>query len=346
MNKSVVVVSGTDYGDPMSALVFPRRGAEAPCGWAEPPLRGFRGPPVCDAECSPRDGCDDGDGDDERTAAKTLRGRLLRVLSCELQYGPLNCDFAWKQGNGPVLDEVNLPLVTACGLNMPSPDSVVPERAAAGVWTWAEGHPPSLDPVSPPSPSPSPPSPSPPPPAKRQGWLRRLLSWIRGHIFSFHRQHRGLTLVLRFPWPPHPRPPSPPPPPPRRRRALCGALTAADGRWRARNCTDALPTACRNGRVVVGGGSGESKEESLWLLPPAGALPPQRGECGGSGGKKEEKISSSSSSPPPPSGFLWEAPRTPVENAALAEQLRALGFEAAWLPVSEPDWELAFPTQV
>jgi len=313
MNKSVIVVSGTDYGEPMSALVFPRRGGEAPCGWAEPPLKGFRGPPLCDAECSARDGCY-GDGDNEDSGvkrARTLRGRLLRVLSCELQYGPLNCDFAWKSGNGPVLDEVTLPLVTACGLNMPSPDSVVPARAAAGIWAWAEGHPP-LGP--PPEPSPRPPSPSPPsppPPAKRQGWLRRLLSWIRGRLFfsSKRHHHRGLTLV-RFPWPPHPRPPSPPSP--RRRRVLCGALTAFDGRWRARNCTDALPTACRNGRVVVGGGSGESNA-SLWLLPPAGALPPQRGECGGSKEKEEEETLSSSSSIslPPPSGFLWEAPRTP-----------------------------------
>lgn len=92
-----------------------------------------------------------------------------------------------------------------------------------------------------------------------------------------------------------------------------------------------------------GGGSGEEPEPLLWLLPPAGALPPQRGECGGSGG---EDSSSSFSAPPAPTGFLWEAPRTPVENAALASRLLELGFEAAWLPVSEPDWELAFPEQV
>jgi hypothetical protein len=35
-----------------------------------------------------------------------------------------------------------------------------------------------------------------------------------------------------------------------------------------------------------------------------------------------------------------------VENAALASQLLQLGFEAAWLPVSEPDWELAFPADL
>jgi len=87
----------------------------------------------------------------------------------------------------------------------------------------------------------------------------------------------------------------------------------------------------------------------LWLLPPAGALPPQRGECGGGGGGGRGGglfSPSPPSAPPPPSGFLWEAPRTPVENAALASQLLQLGFEAAWLPVSEPDWELAFPADL
>ena len=364
MNKSIIVVSGTDYGEAMSSLVFPRKGENAPCGWAEPALAGFRGAPLCDAECSARDGCDDGGGEGQDRRARTLQGRILRVLSCELQYGPLNCDLTWKQDNDPVLDEVNIPLVTSCGLNMPSPDTVSPLRAAAGVWTWAEGHPPLVPgsdpdspPDSPPPPEPSPPPPPPRPPEKRGSWPRRLLSWIRDHIlFSRHRGGKqggggGATALLRFPWPPRPRPrPSPPPPPapvpPRRRRALCGALTASDGRWRARNCTDALPTACRNRHVVVGverGSRGDS-EQLLWLLPPADALPPQRGECGRSRGSEggEEKLSSSSSLPPP-SGFLWEAPRTPIENVALASRLRELDFEAAWLPVSEPDWELAFP---
>lgn len=41
----------------------------------------------------------------------------------------------------PLLDEVSLPEVTRCGLNSPSPDSLTPERAAAMIWTWADGHP-------------------------------------------------------------------------------------------------------------------------------------------------------------------------------------------------------------
>ena len=43
--------------------------------------------------------------------------------------------------NRPLLDEVSLPEVTRCGLNSPSPDSLTPERAAAMIWTWADGHP-------------------------------------------------------------------------------------------------------------------------------------------------------------------------------------------------------------
>lgn len=41
----------------------------------------------------------------------------------------------------PLLDEVTLPEVTRCGLNSPSPDSLTPARAAATIWSWADGHP-------------------------------------------------------------------------------------------------------------------------------------------------------------------------------------------------------------
>lgn len=45
----------------------------------------------------------------------------------------------------PVLDEQSLPLVTACGLNMPCPDLLTPQRAAAAIWTWAPGQPQNAD---------------------------------------------------------------------------------------------------------------------------------------------------------------------------------------------------------
>lgn len=40
-----------------------------------------------------------------------------------------------------MLDVDLSPDVTSCGLNMPSPDLLTPERAAAFIWTWAPGHP-------------------------------------------------------------------------------------------------------------------------------------------------------------------------------------------------------------
>lgn len=89
--KRVAAVSATDYGDAAPSL-FARSGANV-CGWSEPPLATFRGAPHCDAVCGPRSGCA------ERGAEKALDGRLLRVLTCELQYGPLNCDFKWKADN-------------------------------------------------------------------------------------------------------------------------------------------------------------------------------------------------------------------------------------------------------
>lgn len=59
------------------------------CGWREPPLRHFVGEPVCSVETNgtyPAQGA-------------TLNGQLYRVTTCELQYGPMNCDFIWGASN-------------------------------------------------------------------------------------------------------------------------------------------------------------------------------------------------------------------------------------------------------
>lgn len=42
-------------------------------------------------------------------------GVLTRVISCELQYGAMNCDFVWRGTNHPLFDEVTLPPVRAVG---------------------------------------------------------------------------------------------------------------------------------------------------------------------------------------------------------------------------------------
>lgn len=41
----------------------------------------------------------------------------------------------------PLLDESSLPDVYQCGLNMPSPDLLTPQRAASTIWSWAPGEP-------------------------------------------------------------------------------------------------------------------------------------------------------------------------------------------------------------
>ena len=46
--------------------------------------------------------------------------------------------------NRPLLDELTLPGVSRCGLNVPCPDRVTPMRVASSMWSWAEGHPTSL----------------------------------------------------------------------------------------------------------------------------------------------------------------------------------------------------------
>jgi hypothetical protein len=89
--KRAAAVSATDYGADAPAL-FARSGPNV-CGWSEPKLASFRPPPACEAVCGPKEGCA------RRTEQKTLDGTLLRVLTCELQYGPLNCDFKWRADN-------------------------------------------------------------------------------------------------------------------------------------------------------------------------------------------------------------------------------------------------------
>ena len=113
-------VSSSDYGIDMESHVFAR--GPAVCNWQEPSLRDV----------------------DTSTCAGTAQftdGTLLRTSSCEIQYGPLNCDFELRNENSPILDEASLPGVMACGLNVPAPDLLTPQRAAAAVWTWAPGYP-------------------------------------------------------------------------------------------------------------------------------------------------------------------------------------------------------------
>lgn len=116
----VMFVSSSDYGVEMKSHVFAR--GPGVCDWQEPSLVDIDAP-----SCA--------------GTARFPEGTLLRTPSCEIQYGPLNCDFALRNENSPILDEASLPGVMACGLNVPAPDLLTPERAAAAVWTWAPGYP-------------------------------------------------------------------------------------------------------------------------------------------------------------------------------------------------------------
>lgn len=123
----LLLVSATDYGKAMAPLIFPR--GKAVCRWEEPSLNAVRGVPQCTLL------------DRKKQHKGIFNGELMRVSTCELEYGPLNCDFIWDQGNAPFFDESTLPDVIDCGLNLPAPDLLTPSRAAASVWTWAPGHP-------------------------------------------------------------------------------------------------------------------------------------------------------------------------------------------------------------
>lgn len=129
--KRILLVSGTDYGQDMSSLVFPR--SKDLCSWSEPSMHVFNGPNTCMVyDHVPWWG--------RQGPMATLAGDWLRIYSCELTYGPLNCDFRYENNN-PLLDDQSLPGVTACGVNVPSPDRLTPTKAEAQVWSWAPYHP-------------------------------------------------------------------------------------------------------------------------------------------------------------------------------------------------------------
>lgn len=77
------------------------------CKWKEPPLDLFRPEPDCtvSTEAHP-------------APERTLQGRLLRITSCELMYGPLNCDFAWRPYNGYALSSPAQFSLASCWFSM------------------------------------------------------------------------------------------------------------------------------------------------------------------------------------------------------------------------------------
>ena len=156
--KRLLFVSGSDYEEAMEPLIFSR--GDMLCGWNEPPLGAVDGTPQCQINqqglvevglpwavvgqpacsrvaaalhvhcCARRPP----PGKTRPTLAtrpspsrlqprSLFDGLLTRVISCELQYGPMNCEFAWHGTNQPIFDELTLPPVRAvvAGLGGPVP---------------------------------------------------------------------------------------------------------------------------------------------------------------------------------------------------------------------------------
>lgn len=201
----VLLTSRIDYGAAMQPLMFKK--GKPVCNFFEPNLTTYVGEPDCIADAYPYD------AKKLTTDGVTLSGQLFRQVSCEIMYGPLNCDFILQADNEPLLDEASLPGVARCGINVPSPDMFTPQRAAAAVWTWAPSHPfvPLAHEVD---------------AGMDQGtqkprWrpLRAVTRWWRWLWWRrTHPEDKG-----------------------------CGTIWASDGRWRAVPCGfgDHRPTACR-----------------------------------------------------------------------------------------------------
>jgi hypothetical protein len=81
-------------------------------------------------------------------------------------------------------------------------------------------------------------------------------------------------------------------------QAQCAVISECDGRWRAMDCSAALPTACRSA-------------DANWML-----MPGKWGSC--------------------PEGFTFEVPHTAKENLMLQAVLHVspLGASSAWLPIT------------
>lgn len=78
------------------------------CGWSEPNLDHVEGLPQCVVNAA---GGGRGEYDPPCPPAPLFDGTLFRVISCELEYGPLNCDFVFRGSNEPYLDEATMPAV-------------------------------------------------------------------------------------------------------------------------------------------------------------------------------------------------------------------------------------------
>lgn len=114
MGKKVIFVSRSDYGGEMNSTVFARDGPDV-CNWNEPDYTNFQPFPNCQVGGS-----------------QMNNGQILRMPTCDLVYGPLDCGFNWGSNTGLLTPETIPPLVQ-CNFNIPSPDLIDIDKMKAYV---------------------------------------------------------------------------------------------------------------------------------------------------------------------------------------------------------------------
>ncbi|GMH38746.1 hypothetical protein BSKO_06630 [Bryopsis sp. KO-2023] len=119
--KRVMFVNRQSFNEDLHRYFF-RAGDDGMCGWSEAEVR----------ECFL--------DRHFQTCQPAMNGTLVRVETCELTYGPLNCEMEFGRNEIP-LNKGTLPKILNCGINFPSPDRLTPQRAAAAIWSWASGEP-------------------------------------------------------------------------------------------------------------------------------------------------------------------------------------------------------------
>lgn len=122
LGKRVLFLSGSDFGAEMNSTIFAKYGPDL-CNWDEPDYDNFKPFPVC-----------------EISGDQINAGRILRMPTSELMYGPFNGGFNFGPNTG-VLTPENLPPLVQCNFNYPSPDLLDHDKMAAQIWTWSLGEP-------------------------------------------------------------------------------------------------------------------------------------------------------------------------------------------------------------
>jgi hypothetical protein len=119
-----MVTSSKQLSDSMSDFFFLR---STVCDWTEVSVENLNPFPECTYEHG-------------GSTLASGNGTFIRLVSSEIQYGPLNEN--GDLGNDyPFLDEEAMEKATACDTSMLAGDNMVPSRSKAYIWSWREGEP-------------------------------------------------------------------------------------------------------------------------------------------------------------------------------------------------------------